>query len=76
MYCFGGNHKYRLTFGEILGATMDANFGQKNLLKNVFLDSNPGQIDDFHFMRLFSLSIYIRNISCLTTVIQRLKKKP
>ena len=56
---------------------MDANFGQKKiLLKNIFLgNSNPGQIDDFYEMRLFSLSIYIRKISNVTTEIQRLKKK-
>ena len=59
MYCFGGNHRYSIfddlgetlgaTFGAILGATLDANFGQKKIfLKKVFLDSNPGQIDDFH----------------------------
>ena len=44
---------------------------RKNLiLKNkFFLDSNPGQIDDFHEMRLFSLSIYIRKILILTTEI-------
>ena len=39
MYCFGGNHRYSLfedlweklgaTFQAILGATLDANFGQK-----------------------------------------------
>ena len=47
---------------------------KKNLLKNVFFwDSNPGQIDDFHLMRLFSLSIYIRNITYWTTVIQSIK---
>ena len=49
---------------------------EKNILKNVFFwDSNPGQIDDFHLMRLFCLSIYIRNITYWTTVIQRIKKQ-
>ena len=59
------------------GATLDANFGQKKIFKKKFLfwDSNPGQIDDFHLMRLFCLSIYIRNITYLTTVIQTIKKK-
>ena len=37
-------------------------------------DSKPGKIDDFHEMKLFSLSIYIRKISNLTTEIQRLNK--
>ena len=86
MYCFGGNHRYSLfedfwetlgaTFGAILGATLDANFGRKKILKKkvFFCDSNPGQIDDFHLMRLFCLSIYIRNITYWTTVIQRIKK--
>ena len=37
-------------------------------------ESNPGQIDDFHLMRIFCLSIYIRNITHLTTVIQKIKK--
>ena len=32
-------------------------------------DYNPRKIDDFHEMRLFSLSIYIRKISNLTTEI-------
>ena len=35
---------------------------KKSLKKNVFFwDSNPGQINDFHLMRLFCLSIDIRN---------------
>ena len=78
MYCFGGNHRYSLfedlwetlgaTFGAILGAilgaTLDANFGRKkSFKKSFFWESNPGQIDDFHLMRLFCLSIYIRNIT-------------
>ena len=46
---------------------------EKNLLKKNW-DSNPGQIDDFHLMRLFCLSIYIRNIIYRTTVIQKIKK--
>ena len=72
MYCFGGNHRYSLfedlwetlgaTFGAILGATLDANFGRKKSL-NFFWDSNPGQIDDFNLMRLFCLSLHIRNIT-------------
>ena len=37
--------------------------------KSFFGDSNPGQIDDFREMRLFSLSIYKRKISNLTTEI-------
>ena len=85
MYCFGGNHRYSLfenlwetlgaTFGAILGATLDANFGRKkSLILFRFWDSNPGQIDDFHLMRLFCLPIYIRNITCWTTVIHRIKK--
>ena len=85
MYCFGGNHRYSLfedfwetlgaTIGAILGATLDANFGRKkSFKKSFFWDSNPGQIDDFYLMRLFCLSIYIRNITYLTTVIQRIKK--
>ena len=54
--------------GANLGATMDANSGQKKiLLKRFFWDSNPGQIIDYNEMRLFSLSIYIRKISNLTT---------
>ena len=83
MYCFGGNHRYSpfedlwetlgATFGAILGATLDANFGRKKCL-NIFWDSNPRQIDDFHLMRLFCLSIYIRNITYWTTVIQKIKK--
>ena len=85
MYCFGGNHRCSLfedlwetlgaTFGAILGATLDANFGRKKSFNFFFWDSNPGQIDDFHLMRLFCLSIYIRNIPYWTTVIQRYKKK-
>ena len=64
------------TLEATLGETLDANFGQKKIFKKfVFGDSNPGQIDDFHSMILFSLSIYIRKISNLTTEIQRLKKK-
>ena len=47
---------------------------KKNLLKKFFWDSNPGQIDDFHLMRLFCLSIYIRNVTYWTTVIQKIKK--
>ena len=85
MYCFGGNHRYSLfedlwetlgaTFGAILGATFDAIFGRKKpFKKSFFWDSNPGQIDDFHLMRLFCLSIYIRNITYLTTGIQKIKK--
>ena len=62
------------TLGETLGETLDANFGQKKILY-IFWDSNPGQIDDYHEMRLFSLSIYIRKISNLITVVQRLKMK-
>ena len=83
MYCFRGNHRYSLlggfwetlgaTFGAILGATLDANFGRKNIFEKKW-DSNPGQIDDFHLMRLFCLSIYIRNITFWTTVIQKIKK--
>ena len=46
---------------------------EKNIFKKK-LDSNPGQIDDFHLMRLFCLSIYIRNITYWTTVIQKIKK--
>ena len=61
------------TFGAILGATLDANFGRKKCLI-LFWDSNPGQIDDFHLMRLFCLSIYIRNIPYWTRVLQRIKK--
>ena len=45
---------------------------EKNL--KFFWDSNPGQIDDFHLMRLFCLSLYNKNITYLTTVIQRIKK--
>ena len=46
---------------------------RKKSLKKVFVwDYNPGQIDDFHLMRLFCLSIYIRDITDLTTVISRL----
>ena len=86
MYCFGGNHRYSLfedfwetlgaTFGAILEATLDANFGRKKYLKksSFFWDSNPEQIDDFHLMRLFCLSIYIKNITYWTTVIQKIKK--
>ena len=37
-------------------------------------DSNPGQIDDFRLMRFFCLSIYIKNITYLTTVTQKIKK--
>ena len=85
MYCFGGNHRYSLfenlwetlgaTFGAILGEILDANFGQKKIfLKSFFWDSNPGQIDDFHLMRLCSLSIYIINITYWATVIQMSKK--
>ena len=83
MYCFGGNHRYSLfedlwetlgaTFGAILGATFDANFVRKNF-NFFFWNSNPGQIDDFHLMRLFCLSIYIRNITYWTTVIQSIEK--
>ena len=49
---------------------------EEKSLKKEFLggDSNPGQIDDYHLMRLFCLSIYIRNITYWTTVIQRIKK--
>ena len=84
MYCFGGNHRCSLfedlwetlgaTFGAILGATLDENFGRKkSFKKSFFWDSNPGQIDDFHLMRLFCLSIYIGNITHWTTVTQRIK---
>ena len=59
--------------GQSWGATLDADFEQKKSL-NFFWDSNRGQIDDFHLMRLFCLSIYIRNITYLTTVTQRIKK--
>ena len=48
---------------------------KSDLKKKFFWDSNPGKIDDFHEMRLFSLSIYIRKISNVKTEIQRLKKK-
>ena len=87
MYCFGGNHRYSLIgrFGGNIGGNPWGNLGgnlgcklwtEKNLnKKHFFWDSNPGQIDDFHLMGLFSLSIYIRNITYLRTVIQRLKKK-
>ena len=47
---------------------------KKSLEKRFFLDSNPGQIDGFHLMRLSCLSIYIRNITYWTIVIQRIKK--
>ena len=83
MYCFGGNHRYSIfeylgeTLGATFGVTLDEKFGQKKIFKKKFFwDSNPGKIDDFHLMKLLSLSIYIRNISYWTTVIQRLKKKP
>ena len=33
---------------------------KSDLKKKFFWDSNPGKIDDFHEMILFSLSIYIR----------------
>ena len=86
MYWVGGNHRYSLfedlwetlgaIFGSIMGATLDANFGEKkSFKKRYFWDFNPGQNDDFHLMRLFCLSIYIRNIAYLTTGRQRLKKK-
>ena len=75
MYCFGENHRYSLfedlretlgaTFGEILGATLDANFGRKKSFKKKFF---------LGLMRLFCLSIYIRNITYWTTVLQRIKK--
>ena len=54
-----------------LGETLDANFGQKKILsiKKFFWESKPGQIDAFHEMRWFSLSIHIRKISNLTTEI-------
>ena len=85
MYYFGGNHRYSLfedfwetlgaTFGAILGATLDENFGRKKIYKKGFFwDSNPGQIDDFHLMRLFCLSIYIRNITYWTTALQKIKE--
>ena len=45
------------------------------LRKVFFCDSNPRQIDDYHEMSLFSLSLYIRKISNMTTEIQRLKKE-
>ena len=50
---------------------------RKNIFFKVFFggDSNPGQIDDFHLMRLFGLSIYLRNITNLSTVIQKFTKK-
>ena len=52
MYCFGGNHRYSLfeylwetleeTFGAILGATLDENFGQKKYFrKKFFLGFQP-----------------------------------
>ena len=51
MYCFGGNHRCRLfedlwekigaTFGAILGATLDAKFGRKNLKKRNFFLGIP-----------------------------------
>ena len=48
---------------------------KKIFFKRVFFgDSNPGQIDDFHLLRLFCLSIYIRNITYSIKVIQRIKK--
>ena len=86
MYCFGGNHRYSLfeDFWETLGGNHwgnpGGNFGcklwkKKIFKKKFFWDSNPGQIDDFHLMRLFCLSIYIRNITYLSTVIQRFTKK-
>ena len=79
MYCFGGNHRYRLfvifrgnlggnllgnlrsNLGRNLGGNLGGNLGcklwtEKNLLI-FFWNSNPGQIDDFHETRLFSLSI-------------------
>ena len=79
MYCFEGKHRYRLfedlgetlgaTFWEILGATLDANFGQKNI-------PTLDKLMIFIQMILLSLSIYIRNILYWATVIQSLKKKP
>ena len=53
------------------------NLDRKNLIKKkrFWGDSNPEQIDDYHEMRLFILSIYIRKILSWTTEIQRLKNK-
>ena len=68
MYCFGGNHRYSLfeDLWETLGATFGAILGENY--------SNPEQIDDFYLMRLFCLSVYIKNIIYWTTVIQSIKK--
>ena len=57
--------------GETLGQHWMQTLEGKNILfkTNVILfwDSNPGQIDDFHEMRRYSWSIYIRKILNLTT---------
>ena len=58
-----------------LGGNLGCKLWTEKILNFFWGDSNPGQIDDFHLMRLFCLSIYIRNITYLETVIQRLKKK-
>ena len=84
MYCFGGNHRYSLfeDFWEHQVQPLGGSWGQpwmQTLEEKIFKEkffgySNPGQIDDFHLMRLSCLSIYIRNITYWTTVIQRIKK--
>ena len=58
--------------GVNIGGNLGRNLGcklwteKRSYLKKIFWDSNPGQIDDYHQMRLFSLSIYIRNVSNTT----------
>ena len=62
-------------WGQPWGKPWMQTLDRKKSYLNCFLDSNPGQIDDCHEMRLFSLPIYIRKISNVTIEIQRLKKK-